>query len=110
VSHFPQTAVAVNPIPPVVRHLDFGLAVLDITSGKGKSVRTDSYFVEPIDCADLAYSLVKTDPALVGTDPGNEAYAVNLTTSTCDCKGWHRHNHCKHLDAVREAYEEGGLP
>jgi len=52
---------------------------------------------------------VKMDPALDGTDKEAECYAVNLTTRTCDCKGWHRWTHCKHLDAITAVYEEGGL-
>jgi hypothetical protein len=106
-----QTAPAVNAYPPVVRHLDFGLVVIDITTAKGKSPRKDSYFLERIEgIDDLAYSLAKVNPAFHGTDPENEVYAVNLTTSTCDCKGWHRWCACKHLSNVRQAYEEGGLP
>ena len=104
------TAPTVNPTPPVVRQLPFGLVVLDITTAKGKTTRTDRYFVERIDCDDLAYSLRKCDPAFDGTDPETDAYAVNLTHSTCDCKGWHRWGACKHLAGCREAYEEGRLP
>ena len=83
---------------------------LAITSTAGRRERTDFYFIERIEgCDDLAYQLVKMDPALDGTDKEAEAYAVNLTMRTCDCKGWHRWTHCKHLDAVTAVYEEGGL-
>jgi hypothetical protein len=94
----------------VVRHLAFGLVVLDLTTVARNRPRVDSYFLERLDCDDLAYSLTKTDPARVGTDPECECYAVNLTHSTCDCKGWHRWGACKHLAGCREAYEEGRLP
>jgi hypothetical protein len=104
------TAPTVNPTPPVVRQLPFGLVVLDITTAKGKTTRTDRYFVERIDCDDLAYTLTKTDPARVGTDRESDAYAVNLTMDSCDCKGHYRWGHCKHVEALALAYEGGQLP
>jgi hypothetical protein len=106
----PATPPRVNAYPPVVRHLDFGLVVIDLTTIARNRPRTDRYFVERLDCDDLAYSLTKTDPVRVGTDSECECYAVNLSMSTCDCKGWHRWGACKHLAGCREAYEEGRLP
>jgi len=90
--------------------LPLGLTGLGITTVSRGRARDDFYFVERIEgCDDLAYQLVKMDPALDGTDKEAECYAVNLTTRTCDCKGWHRWTHCKHLDAITAVYEEGGL-
>jgi hypothetical protein len=100
----------VKPTPPVVTALPFDLLVIDITTISRNRPRVDRYFVEKIDCDDLAYSLAKVNPQYHGTDPDNDAYAVNLTTRTCDCKGWHRWGACKHLAAVTEAYEAGRLP
>jgi hypothetical protein len=94
-----------------VQHLDFGLVVLEVTSIARNRLRVDRYFLERIGgIDDLAYSLAKVNPAYHGTDPEETGYAVNLTHSTCDCKGWVRWGACKHLGACREAYEAGRLP
>jgi hypothetical protein len=94
----------------VVTALPFGVVVIDITTIARSRLRTDRYFVERIDCDDLAFSLAKVNPAYHGTDPEEVAYAVNLTHCTCNCKGRHRWGACKHLAGCREAYGRGELP
>jgi hypothetical protein len=60
-------------------------------------------------CDDLAYQLTKLFSP--GSDPETESYAINLSMSTCECKGFLRHNKpCKHLTAIRNLYERGCLP
>ena len=72
--------------------------------------RADHYRIERIEgCDDVAYQLSKMDVRLDGTDKEETEYSVNLSMSTCDCKGWHRWEACKHLALVRLAFEEGGL-
>jgi hypothetical protein len=106
----PVPARSVNPYPPLVTASPAGLVVLAVHTLARNRLRTDRYFVERIECDDLAYSLRKCDPAFDGTDPETEVYAVNLTLSTCECRGWLRWGACKHLAGCREAYEEGRLP
>ena len=57
---------------------------------------------------DLAYQLRKFHHS-PGSDPESESYAVNLSMSTCECKGFLRHGSCKHLVSVRALFEEGRL-
>jgi hypothetical protein len=104
------TAPAVNPTPPVVTALPFGLVVIDVTTIARNRPRTDRYFVERIDCDDLAFTLRKVNPLFDGSDPEAEGYDVNLSMSTCECRGFLRWSACKHLGAVRAAYERGDLP
>lgn len=47
-----------------------------------------------------------------GTDHESQGYDVRVTDAeaagyTCECKGYHRHGHCTHGDAVRELCESG---
>ncbi len=89
--------------------LPFQNGVIGFTICAGR--RADHYRIERIEgCDDLAYQLWKMDADLDGTDREAEGYAVNLTMRTCDCKGWHRWGHCKHIDAVSAASQEGRLP
>jgi hypothetical protein len=75
----------------------------------GRRACTALYRLNKIACEDLAYQLTKFAGER-GTDPEAEGYAVNLTTRTCDCKGWLRHGTCKHLGSLVSLYGEGRLP
>jgi hypothetical protein len=93
----------------VVRTVRFGLApfegnpgIIDITvSGK-----TTSYFVRNIP-SDFGrgFSLEKTGPQ------DGEVYHVLLEEDgrSCDCKGFTRHGHCKHPDALLKLVQLGKL-
>jgi hypothetical protein len=60
-------------------------------------------------CDDLAFELTKMFSP--GSDPEAESYCVNLSMTTCECKGFLRHNQpCKHLTATRNLFERGVLP
>jgi hypothetical protein len=86
---------------------DGDLGVL-ITTLAGKKGCCTPYRCTRIDCDDLAYRLEKLHSQ--GSDPECENYDVNLSTSTCDCKGHARHGFCKHLAATRHLFEKGVLP
>jgi hypothetical protein len=59
-------------------------------------------------CDDLAYQLDKLH--CQGSDPEAESYCVNLSASSCECKGHLRHGTaCKHLTGVRSLFERGCL-
>jgi hypothetical protein len=93
----------------VVRTVRFGLApfegnpgIIDITvSGK-----TTSYFVRNIP-SDFGrgFSLEKTGPQ------DGDLYHVLLEEDgrSCDCKGFLRHGHCKHADALLKLVQLGKL-
>jgi hypothetical protein len=107
----PATPPRVNPTPPVVTALPFGLLVIDIQTISRNRTRVDRYFLEKIEgIDDLAFTLKKVNPRFDGTDKEVEAYDINLTAGTCECRGFLRWNACKHLGACREAYEAGRLP
>jgi hypothetical protein len=80
-----------------------------ITTLAGKKGCCTLYRCSRIDCDDLAFTLTKMFSP--GSDPEAESYAVNLSLSSCECKGYLRHNQpCKHLTATRNLYERGVLP
>jgi hypothetical protein len=83
-----------------------GLGVL-ITTLAGKKGCCTLYRCTRIDCDDLAFTLTKLFSP--GSDPEAESYAVNLSLSSCECKGHYRHGHCKHLTATRNLFERGCL-
>jgi hypothetical protein len=57
---------------------------------------------------DLAFQLTKMFSQ--GSDTESETYAVNLSMSSCECKGYLRHGGaCKHLTATRNLFERGVL-
>jgi hypothetical protein len=79
-----------------------------ITTLAGKKGNCTLYRCSRIDCGDLAYTLTKMFSP--GSDPESESYAVNLSMSSCECKGHYRHGQCKHLTATRNLFERGVLP
>jgi hypothetical protein len=85
-----------------------GLGVL-ITTLVGKKGCCTLYRCTRIEgCDDLAYQLSKMFSP--GSDAEAENYCVNLSMSTCECKGYLRHGSCKHLMSLRNLYERGVLP
>jgi hypothetical protein len=83
-----------------------GLGVLLTTLAGTKGCCT-LYRCTRIDCPDLAYQLDKLHSP--GSDPEAEGYAVNLSLSTCECRGFLRHGTCKHLTGCRSRFERGCL-
>jgi hypothetical protein len=80
-----------------------------ITTLAGKRGCCTLYRCTRIECDDLAFELAKLHSQ--GSDPEAESYAVNLSMSTCECKGFLRHGTpCKHLVSMRYLYEKGALP
>jgi hypothetical protein len=81
--------------------------VVDITVGH----ETIGYFVQPMP-SDFgqAFELHKFSPAVAG-DADAELYRVNLDgqRSTCECKGFLRHGHCKHVDGLKALVDAGQL-
>lgn len=70
---------------------------LAITEGK----RTDLYLVLPLPCEDgKGFELTKLEP---GEDTGLVRYCVCLDgfTSSCECKGFLRHSHCRHIESLQ---------
>jgi hypothetical protein len=80
-----------------------------ITTLAGKKGCCTLYRCSRIDCVDLAFQLSKLH--CPGSDPEAESYCVNLSMTTCECKGFLRHSKpCKHLTATRNLFERGVLP
>jgi hypothetical protein len=73
---------------------------------------TDRYAVTrfPCDLAGAGYRCVKTT---AGTDPEADAYDVFLSDrgdrDTCDCRGFLRWGHCRHVDGLRAVIDLGAL-
>jgi hypothetical protein len=80
-----------------------------VTTLAGKRGCCALYKCTRIDCDDLAYQLDKLH--CQGSDPEAESYCVNLSMSTCECKGFLRHGTpCKHITSCRTLYVKGVLP
>jgi hypothetical protein len=105
-----RSAARINPEVGLVTITDDGRAVLSVTTIRRNWSRTDHCYLERIACRDLAYSLVKCDPSVDGTDNEEAAYGVNLSRRSRDCKGWVRRGTCKHLAACCKAYDWYELP
>ncbi len=76
--------------------------------------KVTSYTVNefPTDWAGRAFRLAKL-PDEPGTDPDNESYAVFCASDPrlhrCECKGFARWHHCKHIDTVTTLIANGWL-
>src|SRR4051794_40180102 len=80
-----------------------GGAALVIRQRQGaQAEQVDAYFLEPIpsQMGGRAFLLHKHDCT---------SYAVNLsgTDSTCDCKGFESHGHCKHVESLLALQQRG---
>jgi hypothetical protein len=91
--------------PFAIGEQDMGLLLTTLAGRRGD---TSLYRVERIEGAQVAYKLTKLH--CPGTDPEETAYCVNLSASTCECKGFLRHGRCKHLTGTRNLFERGLLP
>jgi hypothetical protein len=85
----------------VTRFNDAGQnGLLRITERKGRKVVEDEYFLDriPADFG-MAFLVEKRDYA-VGEE---HCYHVNLDGEhgTCECKGFLRWNHCRHVESLR---------
>jgi hypothetical protein len=98
--------VVVTVEPFSISDGDLGVLITTLAGRKGCCCL---YRCTRLDCDDLAFELAKLHSQ--GSDPEAERYAVNLSMSTCECKGFLRHGTpCKHLTAVRLLWEKGALP
>jgi hypothetical protein len=85
---------------------DLGILITTLAGQRGCCTL---YRCTRLECDDLAYQLSKLHSQ--GSDPEAESYCVNLSTSTCECKGFLRHGTaCKHIISCRTLYEKGVLP
>jgi hypothetical protein len=71
--------------------------LLVLTVGK----QTNEYFVDRHEAKDC-YRLRKPLPEQV-------SYDVDLAAGTCECMGWLRHSHCKHLESLTALKGAGKL-
>ena len=78
-----------------------------VSTGPRIGTRTDSfrYSVLPIrsEVGGRAFQVTRQDTG--------ETYAVllNGNESSCECRGWLRHQHCKHVDALQTLVNRGKL-
>src|SRR5262245_9454094 len=83
--------------------------VLTITVGEGEKARTDRYAVEPLPCDHgRAFRVLKL------TDDRGDAVPYDVFLSrladSCECLGFLRHRHCRHVEALRALLAAGRLP
>jgi hypothetical protein len=96
--------VSVEPF--AISEGDLGILITTLTGKRGCCTLYRAQRVEG--CTDLAFTLTKLHSP--GSDPEAESYCVNLSLSTCECKGHLRHGTaCKHLTACRSLWERGCL-
>jgi hypothetical protein len=87
-------------------HQEGDTLIVGITVGKVHSF----YFITPL-ASDFGTAFTVEKQAEDGM-AAVETYSVNVngSESLCDCRGFGRHHHCKHLDAVRKLQELTVLP
>jgi hypothetical protein len=99
-----------KPKKPVKRSIRLGLAPHEagpglVTITCGKTVA--DYYLRPL-ASDFGqgFELEKF------SHQGSETYHVNLNgrESHCECKGFLRHGHCKHIDGLQALLAAGQLP
>jgi hypothetical protein len=82
-----------------------GLATLRLTETAGRKTNTFVYYFRELP-ADFGrgFELRKAD--------GTAVYHVNVNgrASRCECKGFLRWNHCKHVESLTELIANGRLP
>ena len=82
-----------------------GTVALVIRQQQGtQAPQTDVYYLESI------VSQMSSRGLLLHKHDGT-SYAVNLsgTDSTCDCKGFDSHGHCKHVESLLALQQRGKL-
>jgi hypothetical protein len=94
-----RTLAVLHPITPN------GGGVVRITEGKV----SDTYLVEPLDsCFDVASRWTKEG------DENHPGYDVLVNPEmgyhSCECLGFLRHNHCRHVEAAVVLLARGQLP
>jgi hypothetical protein len=84
--------------------------LLRITERKGNKEVIDEYFIDRIP-ADFgtAYLMEKRDHRPAGEDESR--YHVNLSADghSCECKGFLRWNHCRHVESLAALRDAGKL-
>jgi hypothetical protein len=78
----PKSKLSPAEVQALVTSCPDGRLTLNITLLQGRRGRSDFYFIQRIDCDDLAYQLTKM-ATWCGTDPEVDNYAVNLSRSRC---------------------------
>lgn len=102
---------------PEPRHLNISKPVngnyaLSLTIGEGEKAKRFCYFLEPI-AADfgLAFRFVKFTNEVEEGEPAE--YAVNIDLQhghhSCECKGFMRWNHCKHVESLLALVNAGKI-
>jgi hypothetical protein len=109
-----QHDVEPTPIKPVrtLRHrCQDGLHTLTISVPKGRKVSVTRYHLERL-ATDFGegFRLTKFDdePLSEGQDPANDVL-LSPPGHTCDCRGFVRWAHCKHLAALLKLKELGRI-
>lgn len=102
----PSVKSSRKPQPRTARLMTVGTSqVLALTSGKD----TTFYQLAALDhgFGEAAFRLSKADR---GEGPG-EVYDVLIdgARSSCECKGFLRHHHCKHLEGIEALIQSGKL-
>src|SRR5262245_38597387 len=86
--------------------LDWTHGLLTITETRGRKTTTTDYWIDrlPSDFG-TAYRLQKF------FDQGGESYDVLLDgrQSSCECLGFQRHGHCKHVEGLQALVAAGQL-
>jgi hypothetical protein len=84
-----------------------GVRALCLTVGKDRF----GYYITALETSwGLAFRLVKFAHQVEEGEPDH--YDVNLdgARSTCECRGYLRHRHCKHIESLLALQAEGRLP
>jgi hypothetical protein len=107
----PKPAKVRKPRPKPARslsivHQEAETLIVGITVGKTFA----HYFITPL-ASDFGTAFTVEKQSEAGTET-TETYSVNVngTEQMCDCRGFGRHSHCKHVDAVRKLQELCVLP
>jgi hypothetical protein len=87
-----------------------GTLVLTITLAKGRQEHAVAYSLSEIPANwGRGFELAKSLPDAAEAEESVYHLNVDGQHSTCDCRGYESHRHCKHLDTLLELVEEGRI-
>jgi hypothetical protein len=94
-----------RPIDPT------GRGAVRITTQEGQQEPCSVVYACTVFGADFGLGVYLTKEEGEGTDESCQSYTVNLDglTSTCECKGYLRHRHCKHVEGLLVLQGRGKL-